>query len=52
MFRADGDFLAFERVLAEALARHAGRVGLLAYCIMGNHWHLVLRGGKGVGSLF
>ncbi len=39
----DGDFLAFEHVLAEALDRSSGRVRLLAYCLMGNHWHLVLR---------
>lgn len=43
MFRKDGDFEAFERVLAEAVDRSAGAVELFAYCIMGNHWHLVLR---------
>jgi len=43
IFSRDGDFVAFERVLAEALDRAGGDVSLLAYCIMGNHWHLVLR---------
>jgi putative transposase len=41
LFHADGDFAAFERVLAEGLARYP--VDLLTYCLMGNHWHLVLR---------
>jgi putative transposase len=40
IFTKDGDFEAFERVLAEAMARHDMR--LLAYCIMRNHFHLVL----------
>ena len=40
LFHADGDFAAFERVLAEGLARYP--VDLLTYCLMGNHWHLVL----------
>lgn len=43
MFKTDEDFAAFERVLAEAVQRSAGEVELLAYCVMGNHWHLVLR---------
>jgi len=43
IFSKEGDFIAFERVLAEALDRSAGGVRLLAYCLMGNHWHLVLR---------
>ncbi len=43
IFTRDADFAAFEHVLAEALDRAAGDVLLLAYCIMGNHWHLVLR---------
>ena len=49
LFAKDGDYAAFERVLTEALAAEPG-VGLLAYCLMPNHWHLVLlprvRGGK------
>ncbi|MEO0514088.1 MAG: transposase [Planctomycetota bacterium] len=46
IFRKDEDFEAFERVLAEAVVRagdSGGSVSLLAYCVMGNHWHLVLR---------
>ena len=41
LFENDADYLAFERVLAEALDRVPVR--LLAYCVMPNHWHLVLR---------
>jgi putative transposase len=40
LFQKDGDYDAFERVLAEALIVHPTR--LLAYCLMPNHWHLVL----------
>ncbi len=43
LFHKDGDFHAFERVLAEALQRYP--VDLLTYCLMGNHWHLVVRPG-------
>lgn len=43
MFRTEGDFDAFERVLGEAVERAACSVELMAYCVMGNHWHLVLR---------
>lgn len=42
MFRRQEDFAAFERVLAEAVRRSEGGVELLAYCLMSNHWHLVL----------
>jgi putative transposase len=41
IFRDDDDYAAFERVLAEAVERFAG-VRLCAYCLMPNHWHLVL----------
>jgi REP-associated tyrosine transposase len=41
VFEDDGDYAAFERVLAEALEREPG-VRLLGYCLMPNHWHLVL----------
>ena len=37
MFRKEADF---EKVLVEGLARYP--VDLLTYCLMGNHWHLVL----------
>ena len=40
IFDDDGDYDAFLRVLAEAVARH--RTRLLAYCVMPNHFHLVL----------
>ena len=43
IFRSDGDFEAFEATLAQAVDRAAGEVRLLAYCVMGNHWHLVVR---------
>jgi putative transposase len=41
LFRKPADFDAFERVLAEGLARYP--VDLFTYCLMSNHWHLVLR---------
>ena len=41
LFHKPADFDAFLRVLAEALGRYP--VDLLAYCLMGNHWHVVLR---------
>jgi len=40
LFEKPADYEAFERVLAEA-AWHT-RMRLLAYCLMPNHWHLVL----------
>ncbi len=40
IFQTDADYEAFERVLEEAVARTETR--LLAYCVMPNHWHLVL----------
>ncbi len=40
IFESDADYLAFERILAEARARVPVRI--LAYCLMPNHWHLVL----------
>lgn len=40
LFEDDGDYAACERVLAEACERVSMRV--LAYCLMPNHWHLVL----------
>jgi REP-associated tyrosine transposase len=40
IFANDGDFEAFERVLLEAVERTSTR--LLAYCVLPNHWHLVV----------
>jgi putative transposase len=41
IFHEDEDYAAFERVMAYAL--DAEPVDLLAYCLMPNHWHLLLR---------
>ena len=41
LFQKDGDYEAFARVLAEA--RAYCDVPLLAYCVMPNHWHLVVQ---------
>jgi putative transposase len=40
LFRRDSDFAAFEQVLAEAHDRVPLRI--LAYVVMGNHWHFVV----------
>jgi len=40
IFEKPGDFESFEQVLGDAHARHPARI--LAYCLMPNHWHLVL----------
>ena len=39
MLRSDKDFAAFERIMLEAHELFGLR--LLAYCLMGNHWHFV-----------
>jgi putative transposase len=41
IFRKDADFAAFERIVIDALQRFD--VELLAYQLMPNHWHMVLR---------
>ena len=41
IFHKDGDYEAFERILAEGLQRYA--VELLAYQLLPNHWHMVLK---------
>ena len=41
IFQKDSDYAAFERILGEALAYVPG-MRLLAYCLLPNHWHLVL----------
>ena len=43
LFRQPADYAGFMRVLTEAGRRYD--VGLLAYCVMPNHWHMVLRPG-------
>jgi len=40
LFHKRQDYEAFERVMAEAMVARPTR--LLAYCLMPNHWHLVL----------
>lgn len=42
IFDDAADYAAFEKTLAECLALFPG-VQLFAYCLMPNHWHLVLR---------
>ena len=40
IFEGDADYAAFMRILGQAIERFKMR--LLAYCIMPNHWHLVV----------
>src|SRR5271157_2038460 len=40
VFHKEGDFEAFVEIMAEASLRHPMRV--LAYCLMPNHFHLIL----------
>jgi len=40
IFQKDEDYLAFERVVEEALEQVSMRI--LAYAVMPNHWHMVL----------
>lgn len=40
IFEKDGDFLAFLKLLEEARLRFNMRV--LGYCLMHNHWHMIL----------
>ncbi len=42
LFAKAGDYLAFEAVLAESLAR-PDAPHLMAWCLMPNHWHLVVK---------
>lgn len=41
IFGKDGDYEAFERILGQAVERTG--TPLLAYCLMPNHWHLVVQ---------
>ena len=45
LFHKPADYAAFANLLADAHERVPG-VRLLAYCLMPNHWHLVLRPSK------
>jgi putative transposase len=40
LFEDHNDYLAFRRILGEAVRRFG--IALFAYCLMPNHWHLVL----------
>lgn len=40
LFECSDDYSAFERILIEAVARHD--IAVYAYCLMPNHWHLLL----------
>lgn len=40
LFESTADYLAFVRVVREALAKY--KVKIIAYCLMPNHWHLVI----------
>ncbi len=42
LFQKPADYAAFERILNEGLAR-PDAPALLAWCLMPNHWHLVVR---------
>lgn len=46
LFEDDDDYAAFVRLLAQARVR-VGSVGVLGWCIMPNHWHLVLHPRRG-----
>src|ERR1700721_29868 len=48
LFHKEGDFDAFLKVLAEGLGRYP--VELPCYCLMSNHWHLLLKP-KSTGGL-
>ena len=41
LFEHDGDYQAFEKVMQEAVPLYPIR--LLSYCLMPNHWHLLLQ---------
>jgi len=41
IFEKDSDYEAFERILIDAVAKF--KIDLFSYCVMPNHWHLVVR---------
>ena len=45
LFQKPDDYLAFERVLAESLGRRDAP-SLLAWCLMPNHWHVVVQASR------
>ena len=45
LFQKDDDYAAFEGVLGESLDR-PDAPDLLAWCLMPNHWHIVVQAGK------
>jgi putative transposase len=45
LFHKEADYAAFIKVLGQGLERYP--VDLLSYCLMPNHWHLVLRPRRG-----
>ncbi len=45
IFDEESDFDAFERILKEAVGRFPA-IKLYAYCVMPNHWHLLLEPGE------
>ena len=53
LFSVASDYQAFERVLEETVALHRPGVAVFAYCVMPNHWHLVVApGAPGALSAF
>ncbi|MBJ6802801.1 REP-associated tyrosine transposase [Geomonas propionica] len=45
IFHKDGDYVAFLKLLGEVIERHG--IELYAYCVMPNHFHLLLEAGQG-----
>ncbi len=45
LFSKDEDYAAFEHVLAESLER-VDAPNLLSWCLMPNHWHLIVQAGR------
>jgi putative transposase len=41
LFHKEADYQGFERILSEAL-EHVPGMRLAAWCLMPNHWHLLL----------
>lgn len=44
LFKTPADYTAFEKILAEAHAQT--KIRIAAYCLMPNHWHLLLGPGR------